>query len=342
MSVPSYDVVIATQSAQPLPDALHAISRLSQKEKPNRVILAVGSQPSEQRNQGVSICRSPLVYFLDDDSTPIEGTPNQLAAHFEEGRTAAAGGPNLPPPDATPFEMTLSAVLASWLGSFSVRYRYASLGSVKEASEKELILCNLMVRRKAFLQEGGFRSDLYPNEENEFLNRLRHHEYSLIYDPQAPIYRPRRPNLSAFLWQCFRYGRGRSQQMRIYPCLTDLIHLVPAFFVLYLLVLLAAWWTPSGSLGFLGPLNQNVWVLAPLALFAGLALFTGFSTVSWHRRWTDLFWVPSLIFLRHVLYGIGLFAGFFSPLHKDNAQPIILFEAIHSGTGWKLKKLDRR
>jgi cellulose synthase/poly-beta-1,6-N-acetylglucosamine synthase-like glycosyltransferase len=338
MSVPSYDVVIAVQRVQPLPDALQAISRLSPKEKPNRVILAVGSQPSEQRNQGVSICRSPLVYFLDDDSAPIEGTPNQLAAHFEEGRTAAAGGPNLPPPDATPFEMTISAVLASWLGSFSVRYRYASLGSVKEASEKELILCNLMVRRQTFLQQGGFRSDLYPNEENEFLNRLRHHGHSLMYDPQAAVYRPRRPNLSAFLWQCFRYGRGRSQQMRVYPCLTDLIHLVPAFFDLYLLTIAIICAIPAGSLGMIGSLTHSFWGFIPLALFAVLALFTGFSTVSWHRRWADLLWVPFLIFMRHTFYGIGMLVGFFTPPHQPVQTSISLYEAIPTSKGWKLKK----
>jgi len=342
MTLPRYDVVIACQHADPPPNALWALSQLPPKERPHRVVLAVGSQPSEQRNQGTAVCSSPLVYFLDDDAAPIQGTPHLLAAHFEEGRTVAAGGPNLCPPDAKPFEMTLSAVLASWLGSFSVRYRYASLGSVKEASEKELILCNLMVRRKTFIEEGGFRNDLYPNEENEFLNRLRHHGHSLMYDPQAAIYRPRRPNLPAFLWQCFRYGRGRSQQMRVYPCLTDLIHMVPAFFVFYLLALAATFVVPATVWGPFASLAQSAWAWLPLGLFLGLAFSTGFSVVSWHRRWADLLWVPCLIFLRHTFYGLGLFAGLFTPLHKPFSKPIDLFEATHTSSGWKIKKLTRR
>jgi len=265
-----------------------------------------------------------------------------LAVHFEEGRTAVAGGPNLSPPDASPFEMTLSAVLASWMGSFSVRYRYASIGSVKEATEKELILCNLMVRRKTFLKEGGFRNDLYPNEENEFLNRLRHRGHSLMYDPQAAIYRPRRPNLPAFLWQCFRYGRGRSQQIRVYPCLSDIIHMVPAFFVAYLLLWATALVLPINTLGPLGPLARQPWGWGPLALFALLATFTGFSTVSWHRRWADLLYVPILIFLRHASYGLGLFAGLFTPLHEPSVQAIVLYEATYRSKTWKFRKLNRR
>jgi succinoglycan biosynthesis protein ExoA len=338
MNRPDYDVVIATAQVEPPPRVLTSLLNLPANERPRHVFLAVGSLPSEQRNQGTALCRSTLVYFLDDDSSPIQGTPTLLASHFEEARTAVSGGPNLAPPDAQPFEKTLSAVLASWMGSFSVRYRYAAIGSVKEATEKELILCNLMVRRATFLKAGGFRTDLYPNEENEFLNRLRHHGHSLMYDPQAAIYRPRRPNLKAFLWQCFRYGRGRAQQMRVYPCLSDLIHLAPAFFVLYLLGLMAIALSNRTTPGTCCALTQSIWVWVPLVIFTALSLWTGVATVSWHRRWADLFKVPALIFLRHILYGLGLFAGLVTPLHNTENRPVTLYEAVQTSKGWTLRR----
>ncbi len=52
------------------------------------------------------------------------------------------------------------------------RARYRAVGGRRRCGEKELILCNLLLSRKVFLSNGGFREDLYPNEENEFLNRL--------------------------------------------------------------------------------------------------------------------------------------------------------------------------
>ena len=194
----------------------------------------MGKNPSLQRNTGVSQCRTPVVYFLDDDSFVIPGTARELLSHFEDTRTVVTGGPNLPFPNATDFEKTASSVMASWMGSFKVRNRYAAIGSVKEATEKDLILCNMMVRRQTFLSEGGFRIDLYPNEENEFLNRLLHSGYSLIYDPRGAIYRSRRKSLGAFCHQAFRYGRGRARQIKVYPCFSDLVHLIPAFFLFYL------------------------------------------------------------------------------------------------------------
>jgi len=306
----SYSVVVAADRVdKPLP-VLDGLEALPVAERPREVIVSVGRNPSQQRNLGVAACRAPLVHFLDDDSVVAAGTPRDLTSHFEDPRTAVAGGPNLVPPDAIPFERTVNAVLASRLGSAGVRFRYAAIGSVKEATEKDLILCNMMVRRDLFKGEGGFRADLYPNEENEFLNRLLHQGRRLVYDPRGAVYRSRRKSLGAFCLQAFRYGRGRARQMKVYPCLSDLVHLIPAFFTLYVLALpfsLACVRTCSQTPAALG----LAWL--PLLLFGLLAFGTGVSAASWHRRFTDLYKVPILIFLRHFLYGAGLFAGFLSP-----------------------------
>lgn len=230
-----YSVVIAVDRTDKELPVLRGLAGLPPQERPAEILACVGKNPSLQRNLGVERCSSDMVYFLDDDSVVIPGTVHKLLSHFEDNRTAVAGGPNLLPPNAAPFERTVDAVIASWLGSFSVRNRYTSKGSVKEATEKDLILCNMMVRRDIFLKEKGFRTDLYPNEENEFLNRLLHFGHRLIYDPGGAIYRSRRKTLIAFCHQAFRYGKGRAQQMKVYPCLSDVIHLAPVFFLFYLL-----------------------------------------------------------------------------------------------------------
>lgn len=328
----SYTAVIASDRIDKEIRSLTALSQLPAEDKPAEVLVAVGRNPSQQRNLGVSNSKNPLVYFLDDDSQAIPGSPRNLVSHFQEDHTAVAGGPNLCPPNASPFEKTVSAVLASWMGSFSVRNRYAAIGSVKQATEKDLILCNMMVRRKTFLKEGGFRKDLYPNEENEFLNRLLHSQYRLVYDPGAAVFRHRRKNLGDFCYQAFRYGRGRAQQMKVYPCLSDLVHLIPAFFLFYVLSLLVALipaLVPSWAAVFL---TSPFWRY-PFYLFLALALGTGVSAISWHRNPLDLFTVPLLIFLRQVFYGIGLLAGLSTPIPKRENPPIRLYKAT-----WKSSK----
>jgi hypothetical protein len=255
-----------------------------------------------------------------------------------------AGGPNLCPPDASPFEKTVSSVLASWMGSFSVRNRYAAIGSPKVATEKDLILCNMVVSRKAFLAEGGFREDLYPNEENEFLNRLLHSQYRLVYDPGAAVFRHRRKNLRAFCYQAFRYGRGRAQQMKVYPCLSDLVHLVPAFFDLYLLFLALSCFVrvgPPWEGNYLREMFFIVWC-APFWLFWLGALGTGISALSWNRNPLDILVVPLLIFLRLVIYGVGLIAGLIMPIPKRNLGPVRLYKALFKGRGWRMVEIPAR
>ena len=326
MSRLDYSVVIPIGQITESIKSLESLTRLPAAERPKKILVCVGKNPSLQRNLGLELCKSPLVYFLDEDSWVIPGTPTRLAAQFEGERTAAAGGPNLPYPDATPFEKTASSILASWMGSFKVRNRYASIGSIKEATEKDLILCNLMVRREIFQELRGFRPNLYPNEENEFLNRLLHSGYQLIYDPAAAVYRPRRKNVWEFCYQAFRYGQGRARQMKVYPCLSDLVHLVPAFFVFYVL-----------SLGFsLSPfpapfLHSWLW-WTPLELFAALCLGTAVAALSWHRNPADLAAVPFLIFFRQFFYGVGLMAGLVLPTPLKNAAGVESYE-VEIGRG---------
>ena len=311
----SYSVVIAVDRLDKDLPVLHGLEKLPKTEKPKEIFACVGKNPSLQRNQGVKACQSPVVYFLDDDSVVAPGTTRDLLSHFEDSRTAVAGGPNLVPPDAISFEKTVNAVLASWMGSFKVRTRYAAIGSVKEATEKDLILCNMMVRREVFLSEDGFRVDLFPNEENEFLNRLLHQGRRLVYDPRGGVYRSRRKSLEAFCFQAFRYGRGRARQMKVYPCLSDIVHLVPAFFLFYLLSLALPFAFPGSSNPLLLIFQSPLWWI-PLGLFILGAAGTGISAASWHRRFMDAFKVPILIFLRHSFYGLGLIAGFFSTIPK--------------------------
>jgi hypothetical protein len=309
-----YDVVIAVDHTQKVISSVESLLKLPSSERPAGIYISTGRNPSLQRNIGLGLCKSPLVYFLDEDSWVIPGTAPRLIGHFQGQRTAVAGGPNLPFPDASDFEMTASAVLASWMGSFKVRNRYAPIGSVKEATEKDLILCNMMIRRDVFKKEGGFRTDLYPNEENEFLNRLLHLQYQLIYDPSAAVYRPRRKTFWAFCWQAFRYGRGRARQMKVYPCLSDAVHLIPFFFVLYVLSLLLPF-LPVPDFPFKSWLVSPYW-RAPFLLFLALSFGTAVSVVSWFRHFLDLAEVPLLIFMRQFFYGIGLFVGLVTPIPK--------------------------
>jgi hypothetical protein len=145
--------------------------------------------------------------------------------------------------------------------------------------------------------------------------------------------------LAAFCFQAFRYGRGRAQQIKVYPCLSDVIHLAPAFFVAYLLALFSACVIPGNNLWL--EVFRSPWTWIPFGLFTLLSIGTGISAASWHRRFTDVFKVPILILYRHTFYGIGLVAGFLTNLRHPDPQ-VKIFQVKWTKNSYELKPLEKK
>ncbi len=302
--LPLVSVVIPVEPEGDPAPCLAAVRRLNWPKSSLEILLVRGRHPSRQRNLAVAKAGGEWILFLDSDSRPAPDLVERLLEAARELGAAVAGGPNLPLPGAPALERAFSAVLASWLGSMSARARYAPVGSRRLSSEKELILCNLLVRAREFRDFGGFREDLYPNEENEFLNRLQSSGLRLAYAPDAWVHRPRRQSLSAFAKQAFNYGRGRMRQILTNPYPRDLVNLLPLAGLIYLA---AAWhWAPP----------PFVW--APLVSY--LALATAFGTTPLpeilHTQAYRLSYGHGvglvLIPLRHASYALGLLVGLVS------------------------------
>src|SRR5262249_25551883 len=141
--------------------------------------------------------KGELVYFLDDDSVAQVHNLHRATAHFRDPNVQMVGGPNVCPRGAPWLEQVFARVLASRAFGPS-RARYTAVGAVRETSEKELILCNLLARRQALLALGGFNEALYPNEENALMDELQKRGGKLIYDPDLFVYRRPRSTLKSF------------------------------------------------------------------------------------------------------------------------------------------------
>ncbi|HXC65072.1 MAG TPA: glycosyl transferase family 2, partial [bacterium] len=179
----------------------------------------------------------------------------------------------------------LDRVLGSWAGSMASQARYRAVGPRRACGEKELILCNLLLSREIFLGNGGFREDLYPNEENELFNRLLAAGHRLAYEPAAAVRRPRRHSVGAWIRQSFRYGHGRARQIRANPYPSDLLNLLPlALPLAWILAWLAPW-------PWLGPAVPLAYAVACLGAYRGRP---------------DL---GLLLAMRHHAYAAGLLAG---------------------------------
>ena len=273
------------------------------------ILVARGRQPSTQRNAGMKAAKGEIIYFLDDDSVPQPGNLRRAVAHFSNPRVKVVGGPNVCPPDAPRLEQVFAAVQSSWLAFGPSRARYAPVGSVRDTSEKELILCNLVARRDSLLALGGFNEALYPNEENALMDQLQQQGGVLIYDPEMQVQRRPRHSTGAFIRMLMNYGRGRAEQFRVNPGPGSALNFVPPLFLVYLLGL-PLWARWLGNLSFV-----------PLALYAAAVFVQAAVLASYGQGWRSLSAIPYIV-LTHLVYGYGFWRGLFtrlSPPAKDSA-----------------------
>lgn len=287
--------------------AVRALEPLRQVDYPPdrlEVLVAEGTRPSRQRNRAAAEASGELLYFLDDDSLVTPDFLKRAVGHFAEPQVAVVGGPSLTPPSDSLRQRSFGAALSSRLGGGGVRNRYRRTGGVRHTGDHELILCNLCIRRDIFLHYGGLDERLYPNEENELLDRLRQAELRFIHDPELAVTRSQRPTFRAFARQLFTYGRGRGEQTRISRRL-PLPALVPPLFLVYLLLL---------------PLADNPVYYLPLLCY-GLLVF--WFAAEGARRCGDPALMPLLVPvfpLLHLAYGAGLILGLVRPRFGDEVM----------------------
>ena len=309
-NVPSITVLIAARPDQAEIKAVVGSRALEYPADRLEIIVARGKQPSAQRNAALKAARGDLIYFLDDDSAPEPGNLRRAVAHFRDPQVQMVGGPNLCPREAPPLEQMFALVLASWLAFGPSRARYAAVGKVRATSEKELILCNLLARRQAMLELGGFNEALYPNEENALMDELQERGGMLIYDPQLIVHRRPRSSLKSFARMLLNYGRGRAEQFRLHPSPGSALNFVPPLFCVYLLALpLLLTLTPLGKV-----------CLVPL-VFYGLAVLTQAAVLAAGGRVLQSLATIPLVVLTHILYGFGFWRGLFTTLRPPGQQP---------------------
>ena len=308
-----FSVIIPVAQGGDVSKVTDSIANINYPADKFEILVAEGKQPSRQRNQATQQANGDILYFLDNDSEVTPELFHKVAEWYLDAKVAAVGGPNLTAPTDTDMQFAFGSALGSFFAHSSMAARYRPVGKVRESGEKELILCNLSVRREVFLSSGGFDETLYPNEENEFMNRLQQLGYKLIYHPEAVIYRSRRKDIFAFFRQLMNYGRGRMEQALVEMqwkkkiedekakqkssgltrAISNSFFLLPFFFSLYLIMLPITVWL-SGL------------ILIPFVLYGILSIISAVSFAVVDKRPALIFLIPPIYIIMHFAYSCGL------------------------------------
>jgi succinoglycan biosynthesis protein ExoA len=207
---PRFSVIVPAPWIGSRPAVLEDLETL-EEERFVEVLIATGSNPSRQRNLAAAKARGDWLVFLDSDCRLEKVYFDRLAGHASRG-LQIVGGPVLLRATATPREATFQSLLSHRFLTGASSSRYQSCGVLRKCDDAQLILCNLAVRRELFLKSSGFDERLYPNEENEWLARLRASGVVCWHDPQLIVRRPQRESWRAYLRMLTSYGRGRTRQ----------------------------------------------------------------------------------------------------------------------------------
>lgn len=288
----AFSIIIPVKPGGSVAACLH-LKKTMPDDPRYEILLAEGSAPSQQRNLAAKEAVGDVLYFLDDDSLVTSENLALCSAGMTDPTVAVVGGPSISSADDSWLQQLFGHALASAFGSGSVNNRYRAHGKARETTDKELILCNLAVRRSVFTDLGGFNECLYPNEENEFLERVTSAGYRLIHDPSMLVFRSQRRTLKAFICQMFNYGRGRGEQTLITSSYS-VTSFIPLFFVAYLVL----------SLIYI----KYVLLLIPLVLYVTTALVSSLLVLRQTGCLSTLL-LPGLYPLMHVVNGIGLLWG---------------------------------
>lgn len=290
--MPSFSIIIPVKPGGYVAASEH-LKKIMPDDRNYEILLAEGRAPSRQRNLAAREAAGDILYFLDDDSLISPENFALCSAGMSDPAVAVVGGPSITPAADSRLQQLFGYALASVFGSGAVRNRYRAHGETRSTTDKELILCNLAVRRSVFADLGGFNECLYPNEENEFMERVASAGYKMLHVPPMTVFRSQRQTLNAFVHQMFSYGRGRGQQSLVTSSYS-VTSFIPLFFVVYLVLSLIC--------------IKHLFLLVPLViyLFAALA-----SSLLLLRRTGNLFslLLPGIYLLMHTANGVGLLNG---------------------------------
>lgn len=200
--------------------------------EPRFSVVADSSERSSYyaRNRGAEVASAEWLLFVDADCRPA---PSILDEYFAEpiadGCAILAGGVI-----AAVGQQGFAARYARDRGHVSETFHVAGFSDVPAAG----ITANLLVRRAALEQVGGFHEGVFSGADVEFCWRVQDAGWTLVHRPSAKVEHEHAPTIAAALRKCRRYGAGRCWVNRRYPgraprprLARELIRSVAGFFV---------------------------------------------------------------------------------------------------------------
>jgi len=263
---------------------------------------------SGARNIGIQNATGQYLLIVDGHcEVPTRSYFTDLVSAFQRTGADCLGRPQpLDVTNATRLQTAIAAARNSRFGHHPDSFIYST-----QENQVPAISVAVAYRREVFEQVGLFDTRFDACEDCELNHRIDQAGLTCFLVPELAIrYQPRK-SLAGLFKQLTRYGRGRIRLARKHRELPSIAALIPAFFLIGLIV--------GPIVGYLVPV-LGFFYLGVVGLY--LALLAWFSFKSgWKnsdRRIIDI--LPLVFFTIHISSGWGVIREFLSPLPTQQAE----------------------
>lgn len=201
------------------------------------------------RNYGFERARGDYYVVFDSDCLIPPNYFEIVEEHLDREPLDAFGGPDKAHESFSPLQKAISYSMTSPFTTGGIRGNKSHAGTFHPRS------FNMGISKEVFEKTGGYIITRM-GEDIEFSIRIIDHGFKTGLISSAYVYHKRRTSLKQFYKQLHFFGQARINVRRFFPDQLKLVHLLPAFFVLGLVLWLSTWWWMpilfSLGAGFLG------------------------------------------------------------------------------------------
>lgn len=155
------------------------------------------------RNTGLLTARNPLVAAVDSDCTLAPDWLETLLPQMERADVAAAGG--------ALYESNVNSLADRW----RLEHMPQNWGSVPLMNPPFLFGCNILCKREAILETGGYNETFTTNGEDvDISRRLMLSGWSLMYDPRARAFHLQQDTFLSVMNRWWRWYNAERKPVR--------------------------------------------------------------------------------------------------------------------------------
>ena len=193
LAYPAYEVIVVDDGST---DGTAAI--MARHDFIRSVRFGANRGLSAARNAGLAAARGDIVAYTDADCLADPHWLDYLVATFRSTGMAAAGGPNLPPPEES---LVASCVAVSPGGPLHVL--------IDDQEAEHVPGCNMAFRRDLLREIGGFDPIFRAaGDDVDVCWRLQDRGHRIAFSPAAMVWHHRRNTVGAYLRQQRGYGKA--------------------------------------------------------------------------------------------------------------------------------------